>query len=350
MAKYCKLLLFLAFLFVLSNLSVAISVEGDLFEGEEKIFPVEGKNHTIISIFIVSDLAGFTHNDERSKNLHVGESYKFSDNLNLELTKIEDWYAGGVRRARFTLSLTSVCGDGTCTAGEKCEADKCCSGVPKDLNSDNSNCGTCNNMCGSNQACSAGTCSDTSAGSNSLCGNSVCESTENCGTCNADCGCDNAKQCKNELCVTFCGNGICEANENDKTCSLDCETVPICGDNSCEPGEELCCADCGCEAGYTCLNEVCIKHDQCSVSSDCDDKNQCTIDRCGGFPKTCSNVVNEFCFEQKNKSDEAKQIQPTVTTNTAFSNKSVMPPKVDQKRSQPSIVSKFLGWLKSIFS
>lgn len=342
-------LLIILGVFVALNCEVyAASVEGDLFESDEKIFNVDGSNYIIRSDFIISDKAGFTHNNERSTNLRIGESYTFSDNLKLELTKIEDWYPGGVRRARFSLSVITVCGDGVCSSSETCQADKCCNGALKDFNADINNCGSCNNVCTSDRTCAAGACSVISAGSSPSCGNGICDASETCGSCNADCKCGVSGRCEQGMCVTFCGNGVCETSENYKTCSSDCKRESTCGDYVCEELEErICCTDCGCESGYTCSNNECVLADECTYDLDCDDKNACTIDACSGSPKKCMNKLNETCVN----ATTMKNMTKAITNGTAVmlkenTTKTAEKPK-SEKRS--SVISRLLKRLKSLF-
>lgn len=85
------------------------------------------------------------------------------------------------------------------------------------------------------------------------CGNGVCDENETNQNCCMDCDCDSGYYCVNNTCVElpefqeipsvemqmffFCGDGICSSNENSSTC----------------------CADCGCESGYICSNNTCVK-------------------------------------------------------------------------------------------
>lgn len=69
------------------------------------------------------------------------------------------------------------------------------------------------------------------------------------------------RKCNNTL-ITDCivGDNFCPANcnyEND----TDCEKPVICGDGSCEKNEtkENCCSDCGCDDGYECSDDGCVK-------------------------------------------------------------------------------------------
>ena len=85
------------------------------------------------------------------------------------------------------------CGDGACTADERCE--------------------TCPSDCGECGGCGDGTC-DAAAG-------------EDCTSCPGDCG----------ACVT-CGDGTCNmATETCTSCPMDCGSCVTCGDGACNMGE-----------------------------------------------------------------------------------------------------------------
>jgi len=70
-------------------------------------------------------------------------------------------------------------------------------------------------------------------------------------------------------------------------------------DGTCS-GSDDCCEDCGCEKGYGCVDHICVKS-ECSVDKDCKDNNFCTLDKCKGTSKVCSNiaitecVINDLC-------------------------------------------------------
>ena len=70
-------------------------------------------------------------------------------------------------------------------------------------------------------------------------------------------------------------------------------------DGTCS-GSGDCCEDCGCDKGYSCVDHSCVKS-ECSVDKDCKDSDFCTLDKCKGELKKCSNtpitecVVNDLC-------------------------------------------------------
>jgi formylglycine-generating enzyme required for sulfatase activity len=86
----------------------------------------------------------------------------------------------------------------------------------------------------------------------SVCGNSICESTENPLTCPNDCpdncgdalcsGNEDALSCPGD-CPQSCGDGLCTGSESTASCWPDCG---FCGDDVCDPSENQtsCAADC----------------------------------------------------------------------------------------------------------
>ncbi|MDP2908567.1 MAG: hypothetical protein Q8N77_02055 [Nanoarchaeota archaeon] len=71
-----------------------------------------------------------------------------------------------------------------------------------------------------------------------------------------------------------------------------------CGDKSCNISETSvsCCTDCGCEENLKCINNLCQK-EECVIDWDCDDNNNCTIDKCSTVPpRSCSNTPITQCI------------------------------------------------------
>jgi hypothetical protein len=119
----------------------------------------------------------------------------------------------------------------------------------------------------------------------SVCGNGSCEAGENCSNCPSDCGCPSGQVCQNGTCVTQaqaqCGNGKCEVAEGLYCCQdCGCPSGQVCrqfdgtcvaqgqcGNLICESGENSsnCCQDCGCPRHQVCQNGVCVT--QCSCTS-----------------------------------------------------------------------------------
>ncbi|MBI2548857.1 hypothetical protein HYW21_05900 [Candidatus Woesearchaeota archaeon] len=192
-----------------------------------------------------------------------------------------------------------MCGDEICDEQEICEEDNCCDGTIVDLDQDYDNCGLCQKQCTGYEVCDNGACVQ-------ICGNGYCESDETCDSCAKDCAnCQLfevpslEKEKKNDAAmalsivnksISSCGNGYCEANEVCDFCIEDCGSCETCGDALCQLDEDCssCEEDCGCNNGYECFERTCITS-ACSEDKDCDDQNACTVDRCSGTPKTCSN-------------------------------------------------------------
>lgn len=92
------------------------------------------------------------------------------------------------------------------------------------------------------------------------CGDGICapEFEETTTTCISDCG-------------EHCGDGFCSDSENMDNCLDDCKHS-TCGDGYCDPEETVkqnCCADCGCEIGFSCGNDYCYP-DPTVIGDTCD--------------------------------------------------------------------------------
>lgn len=83
------------------------------------------------------------------------------------------------------------------------------------------------------------------------------------------------------------------------------EAKPVCGDGTCNDATEdkdNCCKDCGCEYGYGCENNKCVKA-ECMKDSECyaTPKDFCSLDKCDPIAKKCTHnpisdcVVNDKC-------------------------------------------------------
>ena len=162
-------------------------------------------------------------------------------------------------------SITSTGGSsvaGVCPAGfANCNAISA-DGCEVNLVSDNSNCGTCGNICGSGRTCSQGICAQPNpvcSGTFANCdGNAAngCEtniatSVNNCGSCGTQCSMANATPaCINSTCaIGMCnaGHGNCDGNTMNG-CEIDLRT-----DN----------ANCGscansCGSNMLCVNAQCV--------------------------------------------------------------------------------------------
>lgn len=122
-----------------------------------------------------------------------------------------------------------------------------------------------------------------------LCGNASCEAGEDHTRCPADC-------------PAACGDGICDGGEDCASCALDCGAC--CGDGACGHGEtcNTCAKDCG--PCPTCGDGTCQPSESCKTcpadcACTCGD-GQCTGDEscatcvgdCGYCPPACSFVVS----------------------------------------------------------
>ena len=76
-----------------------------------------------------------------------------------------------------------------------------------------------------------------------VCGDLQCSEGETSKSCCTDCGCDPGYRCKQNQCI-----------------KQDEDINAVCGDNSCDVGENYntCCADCGCPGEKRCKNGVCV--------------------------------------------------------------------------------------------
>ncbi len=150
-----------------------------------------------------------------------------------------------------------------------------CSGLCVDLQTDNSNCGTCGNTCGDGEICEKGKCEDKSSNPlTCLPGLSLCDGicvslqndTNNCGTCGNTCL--NNRTCESGVCELpppvptneACANGkdddldgLVDCMDPDCNSHPNCQQLPApppppasCGNGTCTPGEthQSCPADC----------------------------------------------------------------------------------------------------------
>jgi hypothetical protein len=101
-----------------------------------------------------------------------------------------------------------VCGDGSCDPGENCDQDDCCDGSVVDLNTDDDNCGYCDNSCGTDKTCIGGMCIYTG-----YCGDGYCSSTETKSSCFTDCASCTSGPC----CDTSSGNYLPSTHVCDST-------------------------------------------------------------------------------------------------------------------------------------
>ncbi len=106
-------------------------------------------------------------------------------------------------------------------------------------------------------------------GTGPVCGNGSCEVGENTQTCPQDCGGGNNP---------VCGNGYCETGETAQSCPGDCGggNEPVCGNGACENGEtaDSCPQDCG----QGCGGKQCGFDGQGNPCGTCPDGFYCTWD------------------------------------------------------------------------
>lgn len=179
-----------------------------------------------------------------------------------------------------TDSCTSICGDGTCDAGETCSS--------------------CAADCPSFPLPTA------------VCGNGLCEAGdgEDCVSCAADCngaqsgkpanrfccgfGGSNPVGCSSSTCTTggfsctetpqgaggstCCGDLICQDPEDSSNCSVDCGTPAVCGDGTCDVGESSC--SCTADCGAPPSSELGLCSD--GMDNDCDGFTDCADNDCLG--------------------------------------------------------------------
>ena len=76
----------------------------------------------------------------------------------------------------------------------------------------------------------------------------------------------------------------------------DCNFNGICEDES----TSACCYDCGCEEGYRCIKNRCVRTVGCTSDEDCDDNAPCTKDLCQDdkciYPRKDGCVLNDECL------------------------------------------------------
>ncbi len=252
-----------------------------------------------------------------------------------------------IQRGLFVLrpSVGCDCGNGVLDAGEECDgtefggltcSDFSCSGGSLSCDSsckiDPSGCTGCAAFCGDG-TCDAGEdCNACPADcpsfpiSGASCGNGLCEAGdgEDCTTCAADCngvqggkpsgrfccgfGGTNPVGCGDAACTTggfsctetpvgggsstCCGDLTCEAPEDSFNCELDCGPLPVCNDGGCDPGEDSC--SCASDCGAPPANEVGLCTD--GEDNDCDGDVDCADADCAGDAACqvdCSTFANK---------------------------------------------------------
>ena len=112
------------------------------------------------------------------------------------------------------------------------------------------------------------------------CGDGVCASSE-IGNCAADCG---SQQ------TPVCGNGTCEAGENSQTCLSDCPVQSSCGNGVCDATETPASCPGDCQSGAQCPTDlfVCLPCLLVGLCPTGHDENSCTQCILGGGGGGCS--------------------------------------------------------------
>ncbi|MFH1210867.1 MAG: hypothetical protein V1645_03040 [archaeon] len=133
---------------------------------------------------------------------------------------------------------------------------------------------------------------------NAQCGDGLCDKnmTESNDTCCTDCGCTTG-----ECTGNICGIAQCHADEDcdDKNnCTIDrcnsekeCYTTPTV---ICNNGDGCCPSECGWENDTDCEKEPEIIP-MCVNDTDCTDDDGCTTDKCEGNPANCTHTKTEGC-------------------------------------------------------
>lgn len=387
---------------ILLTMNVVYSIDSisDTLEDEEKgTYNLEGEDYEVYAVVISFPYIKISINGEVTPTLRSGDIYPIMNTTKIKIDDIQEWSCGDVmcNSFNFTLYLISrcgnnacepeedcssclpdcgcnmgyecqngqcveqvICGDGKCSTDETCVKDSCCNGRSIDFNTDDNNCGTCNQVCSSNnQTCVLRICTLL----DEYCGDKVCKNSENCGDCPQDCVCPNTQRCENYICTNYCGNSICDigeeevcnidckwcgdnscgANESFPNCPADCSQSVVCGDGICSSNED-CCKDCGCQTGFQCVAGNCISDNQCNDNSDCDDGNPCTQDICTGIPMVCS-------YQEEDCINLSRQL---INSSINTSINPILPDSQNNNTSvtistDMSVVARIINWIKGLF-
>ncbi len=148
-----------------------------------------------------------------------------------------------------------------------------------------------------------------------LCQNNLkCKGMQGCQPCTPEC---NGKSCGNNGCGGSCGDCGPGTNCQNDHCVPVVNTEIICGDGSCQSGENCgTCSDCSCLAGQTCSNGQCLNVCifQCTGKA-------CGDDGCGGSCGTCQagqSCDNGQCVSPTNTCTPSCQIQPGTPAPCGF--------------------------------
>ncbi len=172
-----------------------------------------------------------------------------------------------------------VCGNGVVEAGESCDQG------------------------GSNGACPSSCSSSCASNSCPICGNGVVQSGEQCdnGGSNGSCPATCSNSCTNNTCSS-CGNGVCDGGETCFSCSTDCASVPQTGGSCTGPSNTCGMTNTGiyrCDGSCTALmppDSLCPSVPVCG-NNIVEAGEQCDTGAARGVcPATCSNsCTNNSC-------------------------------------------------------
>lgn len=144
-----------------------------------------------------------------------------------------------------------------------------------------------------------------------------------------------------------------------------------CGNDVCDNDEDksLCCTDCGCESGYSCVNNDCLKN-ECSTDEECypSIKDYCILDKCTGKPKKCSHtqitgcVINDKCCPQScyypaDPDCPSTKIDPNAPKVTEEPKEEIIKENLTNdviikkiNKEKDSVFKRIIKWFKNLFS
>ena len=149
------------------------------------------------------------------------------------------------------------CVNGTCTNADNIcviSSQKFCNGSCVDVQSNANYCGNCTTKCKDNESCQSGKCVVGCARNYTLCDGAcynLLRDAEHCGDCNTQCG-------TNEYCISGecrCQNGSFDCDGNPAN---GCESKEECGSSLTCASEDLKCDDKCCSEGETCCGDACF--------------------------------------------------------------------------------------------
>lgn len=91
------------------------------------------------------------------------------------------------------------------------------------------------------------------------CGDGVCAFGETSDSCCADCGCQSGYECVERACQSVCGNNVCDDSESSATCCLDCPCAQ--GEWCTNDGCSTLCDSGSCSLLLWTVNDQCMQGD-----------------------------------------------------------------------------------------